>query len=138
MGLVSSPGSLFILLLLFSIVKLLLNNGKHILCEKPLGMNVKETKEMLDLAKEKNLFLMEAIWSRVQPSYLKLKEEIDKGLIGEVSHVQAKLYIPSTIKTQMNYVLLLFLGRLFFWAVVKIYVILLKNPTFEGVFFILS
>ena len=97
MGLVSSPGSLFILLLLFSIVKLLLNNGKHILCEKPLGMNVKETKEMLDLAKEKNLFLMEAIWSRVQPSYLKLKEEIDKGLIGEVSHVQAKLYIPSTI-----------------------------------------
>ena len=114
MGLVSSPGSLFILLLLFSIVKLLLNNGKHILCEKPLGMNVKETKEMLDLAKEKNLFLMEAIWSRVQPSYLKLKEEIDKGLIGEVSHVQAKLYIPSTIKTQMNLVLLLFLGRLVF------------------------
>ena len=93
-------------------------------------MNVKETKEMLDLAKEKNLFLMEAIWSRVQPSYLKLKEEIDKGLIGEVSHVQAKLYIPSTIKTQMNLVLLLFLGRFVFWAVVKIYVILLKDPTF--------
>merc|ERR1711935_64959 len=73
-----------------NIVKLLLNNGKHILCEKPLGMNVKETKEMLELAKEKNLFLMEAIWSRFQPSYLKLKEEIDKGLIGEVSHVQAE------------------------------------------------
>ena len=54
-----------------NIVKLLLNNGKNILCEKPLGMNVKETKEMLDLAKEKNLFFMEAIWSRVQPSYLR-------------------------------------------------------------------
>ena len=65
-------------------------------------MNVKETKEMLDLAKEKNLFLMEAIWSRVQPSYLKLKEEIDKGLIGEVSHVQAKLYIPSTYYKNSN------------------------------------
>ena len=93
-------------------------------------MNVKETKEMLDLAKEKNLFLMEAIWSRVQPSYLKLKEEIDKGLIGEVSHVQENLYIPSILRTQLNLVLLLFLGRLVFWAVVKIYVILLKNPTF--------
>ena len=46
------------------IVQLLLNNGKHILCEKPLGMNVKETKKMLALAKEKGLFLMEAIWSR--------------------------------------------------------------------------
>ena len=130
MGLVSPPGPLFILQLISSIVKLLLNNGKHILCEKPLGMNVKETKEMLDLAKEKNLFLMEAIWSRVQPSYLKLKEEIDKGLIGEVSHVQAKLYIPSTVKSQINLVLLLFLYRFVFWAVVKIYVILLKNPTF--------
>ena len=79
-----------------SIVKLLLNNGKHILCEKPLGMNVKETKEMLNLAKEKNLFFMEAIWSRVQPSYLRLKEEIQKGSIGEVYHVQAEFgaYIP--------------------------------------------
>ena len=79
-----------------SIVKLLLNCEKHILCEKPLGMNVKETKEMLNLAKEKNLFLMEAIWSRVQPSYLRLKEEIQKGSIGEVYHVQSEFgaYIP--------------------------------------------
>ena len=46
------------------VCKLLLNNNKHILCEKPLGMNVKETEEMLNLAKEKKLFFMEAIWSR--------------------------------------------------------------------------
>lgn len=72
-----------------SIVKLLLNNGKNVLCEKPLGMNVKETKEILALAKAKNLFLMEAIWSRLQPAYLKLKEEIDKGTIGKVYQVQA-------------------------------------------------
>ena len=104
MGLVSPQGCLFIQQLISRIVKLLLNNGKHILCEKPLGMNVKETKEILDLAKEKNLFLMEAIWSRVQPSYLKLKEEIDKGVIGEVSHVQAKLYIPSS-NINTNYLL---------------------------------
>lgn len=73
-----------------SIVKLLLNHGKHILCEKPLGMNVKETKEMLEMAKAKNLFLMEAIWSRVQPAYLKLKDLIDNGSIGDVIHVQAE------------------------------------------------
>ena len=47
-----------------NICKLLLNNGKHVLCEKPLGMNVKETEEMVNLAREKKLFFMEAIWSR--------------------------------------------------------------------------
>lgn len=76
------------------IVKLLLENGKHILCEKPLGMNVKEVKEMLDLAKSKNLFLMEAIWSRFQPAHLKLKELIDQNDIGQVMHVQAEFGMP--------------------------------------------
>ena len=72
------------------VVKLLLENGKNILCEKPLGMNVKEVQEMLDLAKSKNLFLMEAIWSRFQPAYLKLKELIEQKEIGQVFHVQAE------------------------------------------------
>ena len=47
-----------------NICKLLLTNGKNVLCEKPLGMNVKETEEMVNLAREKKLFFMEAIWSR--------------------------------------------------------------------------
>ena len=41
-----------------------LEANKHVLCEKPLGMNVKETEEMLKLAQKKKLFFMEAIWSR--------------------------------------------------------------------------
>ena len=49
-----------------------------------MAMNVKETNELIELARAKNVFLMEAIWSRVQPSYLRLKEELDKGTIGEV------------------------------------------------------
>ena len=39
--------------------KLMLNHGKHVLCEKPLAMNYAEVKEMVDLAKQKGLFLME-------------------------------------------------------------------------------
>jgi predicted dehydrogenase len=39
--------------------KLALNNGKHVLCEKAFAMNLREAKEVLDLAKEKKLFLME-------------------------------------------------------------------------------
>ena len=38
---------------------MVLNLGKPVLCEKPLGMNYQESKEMIDLAKEKGLFLME-------------------------------------------------------------------------------
>ena len=59
-----------------NICKLLLNNGKHVLCEKPLGMNFKETEEMVNLAREKKLFFMEAVWSRTFPVY----EEITKRL----------------------------------------------------------
>jgi dihydrodiol dehydrogenase / D-xylose 1-dehydrogenase (NADP) len=67
--------------------KLALDNGKHVLCEKPLCINVKETKELQAYAKAKNLFLMEAIWSRFFPAYKRLKEELDKGTIGDVFQV---------------------------------------------------
>jgi dihydrodiol dehydrogenase / D-xylose 1-dehydrogenase (NADP) len=58
---------------------MLLTAGKHVLCEKPLGMNVKETQEMVELAKKQKLFLMEAIWSRCLPSYKKVKELLERG-----------------------------------------------------------
>jgi len=64
--------------------KLALEHGKHVLCEKPIGINVRETKELIAMAKEKNLFLMEGIWSRFFPVYKRLKEELDKGTVGEV------------------------------------------------------
>ena len=41
--------------------KLALNNGKHVLCEKPFAMNLRETKEVFQLAKEKKLFIMEVV-----------------------------------------------------------------------------
>ena len=46
-------------------------------------MNVKETKEIIELAQAKKVFLMEAMWSRFQPAQLQLKEELDKGTIGK-------------------------------------------------------
>ena len=38
--------------------------GKHVLCEKPLCLNEKQVKKLLETAKEKKLFFMEAVWSR--------------------------------------------------------------------------
>lgn len=71
----------------FDIAKLMLNHGKHVLCEKPLTMNLKQTTELINLAKEKKLFLMEGIWSRCFPIYETLKKEIESGSIGDVHQV---------------------------------------------------
>ncbi|KAG1669718.1 Trans-1,2-dihydrobenzene-1,2-diol dehydrogenase [Nymphon striatum] len=71
----------------FFVSKLMLENGKHVLCEKPLTMNSKEATELNLLAKEKNLFLMQAIWSRCFPLYRKLNEALQNKVIGDIKYV---------------------------------------------------
>jgi predicted dehydrogenase len=61
-----------------------LENNKHVLCEKPFGVNGKEVRKMIAKAKEKNLFLMEALWSRFLPNIIKTKELLEAGEIGKV------------------------------------------------------
>ncbi|MFS4491568.1 Gfo/Idh/MocA family protein [Maribacter sp. 2308TA10-17] len=63
--------------------------GKHVLCEKPLGINLSEVEKMISVAKESNVFLMEALWSRFNPSIQKVKECIDSGELGKVSYIHA-------------------------------------------------
>ena len=52
-----------------ALAKMYLEAGKPVLCEKPLCMNVRETEELVNLARQRNVFLMEAIWSRCLPAY---------------------------------------------------------------------
>lgn len=68
---------------------LCLNAGLAVLCEKPFGMSLGEVKEMTALARSKNLFLMEAMWSRFMPTTLKTLELIRAGAIGKVLGVRA-------------------------------------------------
>jgi len=65
-----------------------LNHGKHVLCEKPMGISGKGTMEMIALAKEKGLFLMEAMWTRFLPAYNKMKQLVDEDAIGQVKLIQ--------------------------------------------------
>lgn len=65
----------------------MLSHGKHVLCEKPLTMNLKQTTELINYAKSKNLFLMEAVWSRCFPLYETIKKKIASDAIGDVHHV---------------------------------------------------
>ncbi|MDT0607378.1 Gfo/Idh/MocA family protein [Croceitalea rosinachiae] len=63
--------------------------GKHVLCEKPMGVNSKEVIEMIAVAKENKVFLMEALWSRFNPTIKKVKQLVDDGVLGELNYVNA-------------------------------------------------
>ncbi|XP_046963654.1 trans-1,2-dihydrobenzene-1,2-diol dehydrogenase-like [Vanessa cardui] len=78
----------------FELSKLFLECGKHVLCEKPLCMNYKETESLLNIAKSKKLFIMEAVWSRFAPSYLALEKEIQSGKLGDVQFVEVNFGVP--------------------------------------------
>lgn len=80
----------------YDVVILMLENGKHVLCEKPFALNEKQARKMIELAKSKNLFVMEAIWSRFFPVYQTLRTIIDSGEIGEVKYITATFGIPLT------------------------------------------
>jgi len=58
-----------------------LEAGKAVLCEKPFASDLSQVKQMVDKAREKNVFLMEALWSRFIPSMIQLKEQVENGAI---------------------------------------------------------
>ncbi len=68
---------------------LFLEAGKHVLCEKPFALNQRQARRMVDTARERGLFVMEAIWSRFLPAYQLLGELLADGVIGEVESIDA-------------------------------------------------
>ncbi|PXX25590.1 Gfo/Idh/MocA family protein [Arenibacter sp. ARW7G5Y1] len=66
-----------------------MEHGKHVLCEKPMGINRAEVEKMLAAAKQNKVFLMEALWSRFNPSIKKAKQLIDNGEIGPLAYIHA-------------------------------------------------
>ena len=66
-----------------------LEAGKHVLCEKPFALNAQQARRMAAAARERGLFLMEAMWSRFLPSYLALQDALGEGRIGEPLQVEA-------------------------------------------------
>jgi dihydrodiol dehydrogenase / D-xylose 1-dehydrogenase (NADP) len=71
-----------------------LNAGKHVLCEKPLSINEKQSRKIFATAKEKNLFFMEGIWSRFFDAYKLLRQRIDEGDLGEIKEIDLEFGFP--------------------------------------------
>lgn len=68
---------------------LCLEAGRHVLCEKPFTLNVREAEELVALARTHDRFLMEAMWMYCNPLIRRIKSLVDDGAIGEVRAVQA-------------------------------------------------
>jgi predicted dehydrogenase len=73
----------------YAATRILLEAGRAVLCEKPFTLDLNTTVELIELARERGLFLMEAMWMRCNPSMLRVVELIRDGAIGEVSSVHA-------------------------------------------------
>lgn len=68
---------------------------KHILCEKPFSYNYKTSKEVLELAKENNIFIMEALWTLFLPAIKQAKKWIEENKIGKVKLITANFGFKS-------------------------------------------
>jgi predicted dehydrogenase len=64
-----------------------LEAGKHVLCEKAFTINAREAQELVDLARNRGLFLMEAMWTRFFPIHVRIRELLAEGAIGKVNGI---------------------------------------------------
>ncbi|GLR71723.1 Gfo/Idh/MocA family protein [Agaribacter marinus] len=73
----------------FEQIKSSLLAGKHVLCEKPITLNSRQAMEVYALARQQNLLLIEAVWTRFLPAIIELQRRLNDGAIGKVKHVSA-------------------------------------------------
>jgi len=81
---------------------LALQNGKHVICEKPMSLNAHEVEIMVNEARKHDLFLMEALWPPFQPSYLKAEEILSSGKLGSVKHMRGKFAFISPYDPELR------------------------------------
>jgi len=72
-----------------------LEAGKHVLCEKPLGLNAVETEAMFECASLHGRLLIEAVWGRWHPRFSRMVEVVASGAIGDVQHIETAFTFTS-------------------------------------------
>jgi predicted dehydrogenase len=66
---------------------LCLRHNKAVLCEKPFAINSRQAQKMIQVARRKKLFLMEAVWTKFLPHYQKLQALLKQNKIGDIKSV---------------------------------------------------
>jgi predicted dehydrogenase len=69
---------------------LAINAGKAVLVEKPFAMDAAQAREMIDAARERGTFLMEAMWTRFLPHIARVREILAAGTLGDVVYLTAE------------------------------------------------
>ena len=72
-----------------------LEAGKHVLCEKPLGLNAAETEAMFATASRSGQLLVEAVWGRWHPRFSRMVEVVASGAIGNIEHIETAFTFTS-------------------------------------------
>ncbi|MEI6299717.1 MAG: Gfo/Idh/MocA family oxidoreductase, partial [Actinomycetota bacterium] len=72
-----------------------LEAGKHVLCEKPLGLNAIETAAMFDTAASNGRLLIEAVWGRWHPRFARMVALVANGAIGDIQHIETAFTFTS-------------------------------------------
>ena len=72
-----------------------LEAGKHVLCEKPLGLNASETESMFACASRNNQHLVEAVWGRWHPRFSRMIEVVANGTLGNIEHIETAFTFTS-------------------------------------------
>lgn len=75
----------------FANMRLCIENGKPILCEKAFTANAKQAEEIFTLAEERGVFVTEAMWTRYMPMLTTIKGLLSSGIIGEPSMLTCNL-----------------------------------------------
>ena len=72
-----------------------LQAGKHVLCEKPLGLTATQTSAMFDSASQNDRLLVEAVWGRWHPRFARMVELVTSGEIGDIEHIETAFTFTS-------------------------------------------
>jgi predicted dehydrogenase len=72
-----------------------LEAGKHVLCEKPLGLSSIETAAMFNSAAHNGRLLVEAVWDRWHPRFARMVHLVTSGEIGDVEHIETAFTFTS-------------------------------------------
>jgi D-xylose 1-dehydrogenase (NADP+, D-xylono-1,5-lactone-forming) len=75
-----------------------LNAGKHVLCEKPIAMNANEAKSMADAAKANDRLLVEAVWTRWHPRFIRMVELVQNCAIGDIQAIDSSFTFPGSLE----------------------------------------
>jgi len=86
----------------FDVASKFIDAGKHVLVEKPITLHTEEARKLLKLAKDKNVKLMVGHVLLYHPAILKMKELIDRGMMGKIQYIYSNRLNLGSIRQEEN------------------------------------